>query len=403
MEPLTRPLFLAILPFRPGVADATATGPSYLCNMACTLSEQAFSTDRGRTKPEPWRTVPLAYGIALFSALLATLVRRWLDPMLGNHAPFATYFVAVMFTAWYCGLGPSLLTIVVGAMLGSYLFAEPRGSLYIDGLEHQISLTLYVCTGCFTALLSDWLRRAITRRNWAEAQLRLREEELQRHEVELTHVARLSTMGEMAASLAHELNQPLHAVKNYARGSVRRLLKKDEKDEELLSALWQISEEANRAAEIIRRVRGFVRKRDPQVSKLSVNGLVEEVLLLSKAEIQRRRAAVVVVLAPDLPAVLGDPIQIEQVMLNLVRNGLEAMDDVPELSGGRRLWIKTARHGDDHDSGQRARSRQRHRRKRPGKDLRAVLHDQSGRTGHGAGHQPVDHSGARGTPLGVGQ
>ena len=258
-------------------------------------------------------------------------MRLWLDPVLGNQAPLATYFVAVMFTAWYCGLGPSLLTIVIGATLGSYLFAEPRGSLYIYDLEHQISLTLYVCTGCFTALLSDWLRRAITRRNWAEAQLRLREEELQRHQVELTHVARLSTMGEMAASLAHELNQPLHAVKNYARGSVRRLLKKDEKDEELLSALWQISEEANRAAEIIRRVRGFVRKRDFQVSKLSVNGLVEEVLLLSKAELQRRRAAVVVVLAPDLPAVVGDPIQIEQVMLNLVRNGLEAMDDVPEL------------------------------------------------------------------------
>ncbi len=316
--------------------------------MAGTTREQAFSTDRAPAKPQPWRAVPLGYGIGLFSALLATLVRLWLDPVLGNQAPLATYFVAVMFTAWYCGLGPSLLTIVIGATLGSYLFAEPRGSLYIYDLEHQISLTLYVCTGCFTALLSDWLRRAITRRNWAEAQLRLREEELQRHQVELTHVARLSTMGEMAASLAHELNQPLHAVKNYARGSVRRLLKKDEKDEELLSALWQISEEANRAAEIIRRVRGFVRKRDFQVSKLSVNGLVEEVLLLSKAELQRRRAAVVVVLAPDLPAVVGDPIQIEQVMLNLVRNGLEAMDDVPELRGGPRLWIKTGRHGDGH-------------------------------------------------------
>ena len=182
------------------------------------------------------------------------------------------------------------MTIAAGALLGSYMFSDPRGSLYINDLEHQISLALYVCTGCFMAFLGDWLSRAITRRNWAEAQLRLREEQLQQRQVELTHVARLSTMGEMAASLAHELNQPLHAVKNYARGSVRRLLKKDEKDEELLSALWQISEEANRAAEIIRRVRGFVQKRDPQVSKVSLNRLVEEVVLLSKAEIQRRCA-----------------------------------------------------------------------------------------------------------------
>ena len=170
----------------------------------------------------------------------------WLDPVLGNHAPFATYFAAVMFTAWYCGLGPSLATMVAGALLGSCLFSEPRGSLYIYDLEHQISLLLYICTGCFMALLSGWLSQATTRRRWAEVELRLREEQLQRRQAELTHVARLSTMGEMAASLAHELNQPLHAVKNYARGSVRRLLKKDEKDEELLSALRQISEEANR-------------------------------------------------------------------------------------------------------------------------------------------------------------
>jgi signal transduction histidine kinase len=315
--------------------------------MECDMGKQTLLTDGNNARPQRRRAVLFGYCIALASALLATLVRMWLDPMLGNNAPFTTYFAAVMFTACYCGLGPSLLTIGAGALLGSYLFAEPRGSLYIYDVEHQISLLLYVCTGGFMAILSDWLSRAITRRNRAEADLRLREEQLQRHQTELTHVARLSTMGEMAASLAHELNQPLHAVKNYARGGVRRLLKKDEKDEELLSVLRQISEEANRAAEIIRRVRGFVRKRDPQISKVSVNALVEEVVLLSKADIQRRRARVIVDLATDLPTVAGDPIQIEQVLLNLVRNGLEAMDDAPDASGRRQLWIDTKRHGDD--------------------------------------------------------
>ena len=312
------------------------------------MEEQAFSTDGDRTRPKPRRAVLSSYGIALASIFVATLARAWLDPVLGNHAPFAAYFPAVMFTAWYCGLGPSLVTIVVGGLLGSYLFAEPRGSLYIYELDHQIALILYVCTGCFIALLSDWLSRAITRRKHAEAELRLREEQLQQHQAELAHVARLSTMGEMAASLAHELNQPLHAVKNYACGCLRRLLKKDEKDEELLSTLWQISEEANRAAGIIRSVRGFVQKRNPQVSKVSLNGLVEQVVLLSKAEIKRRRTAVIADLAPDLPAVVGDSIQIEQVMLNLVRNGLEAMDEMTELNGDRQLRIKTECHGDDH-------------------------------------------------------
>ena len=114
------------------------------------------------------------------------------------------------------------------------------------------------------------------------------DEQLQRHRAELAHVARLSMMGEMAASLAHELNQPLHAVNNYASGSLMRLLKTPQRDEELVAALEQIGEEANRAAEIVRRVRGFVQKREPQFSEVLVNNLVEEVVLLSKAELEQR-------------------------------------------------------------------------------------------------------------------
>ena len=89
------------------------------------------------------------------------------------------------------------------------------------------------------------------------------------HQIELAHMSRLSIMGEMAASLAHELNQPLHAAKNYARGSIRRLLKDPEHDAELMAALERIAEEADRAAEILRRVRDFVQKTGPHVSAIS--------------------------------------------------------------------------------------------------------------------------------------
>jgi PAS domain S-box-containing protein len=171
------------------------------------------------------------------------------------------------------------------------------------------------------------------------------DEQLQRHRTELAHVARLSMMGEMAASLAHEINQPLSAINSYARGCVRRVLKKPEKDTELVAALEQVSEEAIRAAEIIRRVRGFVQKHEPQFSEVLVNDLVEEVVLLSKAELEQRHAQAVIELSENLPVVLGDPVQIEQVIMNLVRNGLEAMD---KTSGGDRiLRIKTMRHGDE--------------------------------------------------------
>ena len=169
------------------------------------------------------------------------------------------------------------------------------------------------------------------------------DEQLQRHRTELAHVARLSIMGEMAASLAHELNQPLHAVNNYAGGSLLRLRKSPQPDELVVAALEQIGKEANRAAEIIRRVMGFVQKRKPHFSEVGVNGLVEEAVLFSKAELGRRHAKVVLELADDLPAVNGDAIQIEQVVMNLVRNGLEAMEETPEAN--RLLSVKTMRQG----------------------------------------------------------
>jgi signal transduction histidine kinase len=124
-----------------------------------------------------------------------------------------------------------------------------------------------------------------------------------------------------------------------------RLLKSPQRDPQLLTALEQIGEEANRAAGIVRRVRRFVQKRDPQFSEVSVNHLVEEVVFLNKAELEQRHIGIVTQLAENLPAVMGDPVQIEQVIMNLVRNGLEAMEETPEEN--RLLGIKTTRQGEE--------------------------------------------------------
>ncbi len=170
------------------------------------------------------------------------------------------------------------------------------------------------------------------------------EQRQQRHEAELAHVARIATMGEMAASLAHELNQPLQAVVTYADGSIMRLAKQPDKDEQLVSTLEQISHEAKRAGKIIRRIRGFVEKRQPQVVEVHVNELVDDCIRLNNGELERRRIRVAMELEEDLPPVRGDPVQIEQVILNLVRNAMESMDETTE--GSRLLSIRTARHGD---------------------------------------------------------
>ena len=124
-----------------------------------------------------------------------------------------------------------------------------------------------------------------------------------------------------------------------------RLRKARDGDEELILALEQINEEANRAAEIVHRVRRFVQKRESCFCDLSINRMVEEVTSFSRSELEQRHVQLVLELSEDLPPVSGDSVQIQQVIMNLLRNGLEAMQNTPEQ--GRRMIITTLRHGDD--------------------------------------------------------
>jgi C4-dicarboxylate-specific signal transduction histidine kinase len=174
------------------------------------------------------------------------------------------------------------------------------------------------------------LNRDIARRKQVESDLRASQEQLELHQIELAHMSRLSIMGEMVASLAHELNQPLHAARNYARGSVRRLLKNPDHDAELTEALQHMADETDRAAEILRRVRDFVQKTGPCTSEISVNDLVQEAVMINRLELKQTRAKIVCDLAPKIAAVRADPIQIEQVVVNLARNGLESMQETPK-------------------------------------------------------------------------
>ena len=117
------------------------------------------------------RSLLLRYGAAVVATVLATLLRKLLDPLLGDVSPFSAYFVAIMFTAWYGGLGPSVLALVSGALLASFLFIEPRGSFAIHDLEHQVSLGLYVFVGIVVALLSESLHANRRRTEAARAEL----------------------------------------------------------------------------------------------------------------------------------------------------------------------------------------------------------------------------------------
>lgn len=147
------------------------------------------------------------------------------------------------------------------------------------------------------------------------------------YEAELAHVTRLSTMGEMASTLAHELNQPLAAIVNYSGGALRRLRgHNDGGPSELRGVLEQISQQAERASEMIRRIGKFVRKGEAQTARADLNTMIRNIYGLVEADSRARGVAIRLELADRLPPVSVTVIEIEQVILNLLRNSLEAFE-----------------------------------------------------------------------------
>jgi len=163
------------------------------------------------------------------------------------------------------------------------------------------------------------------------------EDALQQRQAELVHVARLSTMGEMSTGIAHELNQPLSAIVNFSNGCARRLRLDIGGKEELLSALEQISAQANRAAEIIKRLRALVTRQHLVRNEVDLNHLVNEVCELLAHDLRKNEIAIEKRLHSERLLVRVDAVQIEQALLNLVRNALDSMHDRIPLE--RRLVI----------------------------------------------------------------
>jgi C4-dicarboxylate-specific signal transduction histidine kinase len=165
----------------------------------------------------------------------------------------------------------------------------------------------------------------------------------QRLRQDLAHVGRVSTVGELTASLAHELNQPLTAILANAQAA-RRILESDKADlTELRAIVGDIVDDDKRASEVIRRLRGFLKKGTLERSSVDMGELVGQVARLVAGDAILRNVVIQLELARDLPSVYGDRVQLQQVVLNLILNGLDAMRD--SKAGNRTLVLRTARDG----------------------------------------------------------
>jgi PAS domain S-box-containing protein len=185
--------------------------------------------------------------------------------------------------------------------------------------------------------------RDITGRKEAEEELRRSEADLLKTQAELAHVTRVTTMGELATSIAHEVNQPIAGVVTNGSACLRWLARVQGESADLAEArqaIQRIIRDGTRAGEVIARIRTLLKKTETAKEPLDLNETIREVIVLTRSEMNGKWVNLRLNLAPNLPPVLGDRVQLQQVMLNLILNGIDAMNTVKGRS--RELTIETA-------------------------------------------------------------
>ncbi len=165
------------------------------------------------------------------------------------------------------------------------------------------------------------------------------DEEKRRHQQQIAHMARLNTMGEMASGIAHELNQPLTAIATNSFACIQMLEGSGINKDKLLDILEIIGLQAQHSGEIIKQLRQFVRKEQPERSHININDLINEVLLFIEPEARKSAVKIIRKMDENIYKVLAQPIQIEQVLLNLLKNSIEALQSVNKAD--KTLIIKT--------------------------------------------------------------
>jgi C4-dicarboxylate-specific signal transduction histidine kinase len=228
---------------------------------------------------------------------------------------------------------PDLPFIFVSGTLGEEVAIE---ALKIGATDYVLKMRL--------SRLVPSVRRAM-REAGEKAERKKAEEALHTAQAELAHVNRVTTVGQLTASIAHEVNQPITAAVTNADAALVWLRRDPPDLEEVRQALESIIRDAHRASSIIGRIRALIKKVPPLYGQMDINEAIIEVIALARGEVVKHRVSVRTRLAENLPPVRGDRIRLQQLILNLIVNAMEAMRDVSE--GTRELLVATSRTDSD--------------------------------------------------------
>jgi C4-dicarboxylate-specific signal transduction histidine kinase len=269
------------------------------------------------------------YGLAIISCGVA-LVLAW--PI---DAPSSCFLLAVTVSSLFGGLGPGLLSVALSALAFEHFFLWRTFPPAHETATFLRFAVFVIATLLITALM-EVKRRVEESRTRAQEALRLAQSDL-------AHVNRVTTMGELTASLAHEVNQPIAAAVTDANTCLRWLTRDQPDLEEAREAASRTVKDATRAAEIISKIRLIFKKSAPQQQLVDVNEIIREMIVLLRNEASRYSISMRTELT-DLPQVMGDRVQLQQVLMNLMINAIDAMKNV---GGARELVLKSQRAEDE--------------------------------------------------------
>jgi C4-dicarboxylate-specific signal transduction histidine kinase len=308
-----------------------------------------------------WTRLLSSYAVAAMSVGIAAFITLKLGAVIKHTSTL--FFCSVMLSSWYGGLWPGVFSALLSVIALDYYFIPPLYALGIS-LEEAPDMIVFVATALFIGWLSGEQKRAKESLGYArdelDAKVRARTDELKRAneqlqseiteresanegliraQAEIARITRITTMGELAASIAHELNQPLGSIVTSGDACLRWLTAKPPNLDEVRQAVEAIIRDGTRASRVVVRIRGLLRRGERSRERSDINDIIREVIPLSEGEIRRNGASLRTEMPEKLPPVIIDRILLQQVILNLIMNAVEAMRAVSDRR--RILHIRT--------------------------------------------------------------
>lgn len=284
-------------------------------------------------RPEqPTRSLIRRYGIALLfviAAFVPTLLLQRLFP----YPLLFLFFGAVMASAWFGGTSAGLFAVLLSTLLVDYFFVPPFYSFSISATAEAYFAAFVAC-----ALAASWVSSAKKKSEEAlrealdqlEVRVSERTAELMKTQTELAHLSQVLSMGELTASIAHEINQPLTAVVTHGHACIEWLSANPPNLEKSRQTIQRIIQDGTRAGAVLSRIRALFKKEAPAKDWLDINEVIHELTTFLHDDAMRRRIVIRTDLVPGLAKVKADRVQLQQVVLNLMMNGMDAMAETSD-------------------------------------------------------------------------